>query len=275
MLNVSIHDRGFHKMCKYLLSHMLGHEYKASKFDKAIIALGSTENHGDHLPFATDTIIAQRIAEEVAMRVNELLLLPALPYGMSEYYSAFPLTISLRSETLIAVLKDILKSLLKHGIKKLIIVNGHDGNIPSIEIATREFRAVHPEMKIAVLEAWWITASQLLPKETFEVWDGLGHGGEGETSLMLALKPELVSIKHAKDVVPDLPVHIQIKWTFDELTSYGVTGAPSKATKEKGEKLREALVNLLVSFIKEMDAKDWSYGEKLDALRKTTKKNKQ
>lgn len=248
-------------MNKYLLSHMLGYEYKTSKFDKAILALGSTENHGDHLPFATDTILAQLLAEEVAMKVDGLLVLPTLPYGMSEHYSTFPLTISLSSETLIAVLKDILKSLLKHGIKKLIIINGHDGNIPSIEIVTREFRVTHPEMKIAVLEAWWIVASQLLPEGTFEVWNGLGHGGEGETSLMLALKPELVSIKYAKDVVPDLPVHVQIKWTFDELTSYGFTGAPSKATKEKGEKLREALVNLLVSFIKEMDAKNWNYGK--------------
>lgn len=246
-------------MRKCLLSRMLGYEYKASKFDKAILALGSTESHGDHLPFATDAILAEQLAEEVAMKVDGLLVLPTLPYGMSEHYSAFPLTISLRSETLIAILKDILNSLLKHGIKKLIIINGHDGNIPSIEIATREFRVNHPEMKIAVLEAWWVTASQLLPKGTFEVWDGLGHGGEGETSLMLALKPELVSIKHAKDVVPDLPIHVQMKWTFDELTPYGVTGAPSKATKEKGEKIRKALVNLLTSFIKEMDAKDWNY----------------
>lgn len=248
-------------MRKYLLSDMLGYEYKASKFDKAILALGSTENHGDHLPFATDAILAEQLAEEVAMKVDGLLVLPTLPYGMSEHYSVFPLTISLRSETLIAILKDILNSLLKHGIKKLIIINGHDGNIPSIEIATREFRVAHPEMKIAVLEAWWVTASQLLPKETFEVWDGLGHGGEGETSLMLALKPELVSIKHAIDVVPDLPIHVQIKWTFDELTHYGVTGAPSKATKEKGEKIRKALVTLLISFIKEMDAKNWNYGK--------------
>lgn len=247
-------------MRKPLLSHILGHEYKASGFDKAILPLGSTERHGDHLPYGTDTFVAQQLAEEVAEKVRGLLVLPPLPYGMSEHYSSFPVSISLESETLIAVLRDVLRSLLKHGIKKLVIINGHDGNIAPIEIATREFRVAHPEMRIAVLEAWWITAGQLVPKGTFEVWEGLGHGGEEETSIMLAMKPELVSMKHARGVVPDLPVHMQIKWTFDELTSYGATGAPERATKEKGERMRKALVQLVVSFIEDMDEKGWSYG---------------
>ena len=112
-------------------------------------------------------------------------------------------------------------------------------------------------MKIAVLEAWWKTASKLLPDETFEVWGGLGHAGEGETSMMLAVAPELVEMSHARGVVLELPLHVEVKWRFEELTPYGVTGDPTKATVEKGRMMRDVLVDLLVSFLREMDSRGW------------------
>jgi len=242
------------------------HEYDKAKFDKAILPVGSTECHGEHLPYGTDAIVAQRLSMEIAKNVGGLLVLPTISYGMSMHYAKFPISITLSSGTLISVLKDVLSSLLNHNIKKLIIINGHDGNIAPIEIVTREFRVIHPEIKICVLEAWWITAGKLLPRGTFAVWDGLGHAGEGETSIMLAMEPELVKMRYAKGVVPDLPAgDVEIKWLFDELTPYGATGGPDKATKEKGEKMVKVLVDHLVTFIKEMDKKDWKYGiEKVD-----------
>ncbi len=242
------------------LENIIGYEGKKVKFDKAILAVGATEYHGEHLPYGTDTIVARRLAEEVAKRVDGLLVLPPIPYGMSLHYASFPIAVTLTSETLISALRDVFSSLIRHGINKLFIVNGHDGNIAPIEVATREFKMEHPEMKICVLEEWWIVAGKLLPRGTFEVWDGLGHAGEGETSIMLAMNPELVEMKYAKGVVPDLPCHIQIKWAFEELTPYGVTGDPTKATKEKGEKMMEALINHTVSFIRNMDKKNWKYG---------------
>ena len=74
---------------------------------------------------------------------------------------------------------------------------------------------------------------------------------------MLAVSPELVEMKRAQGVVPDLPTHIQVKWTFDELTPYAVTGDPTKATAEKGLLMRDALVEILVDFIEKMDRKGW------------------
>jgi len=239
------------------LLRLTGHGLEAGGFDKAVLAVGSTESHGLHLPHGTDTLVTSHIAEAVAERVEGLLVLPALPFGMSAHYSSFPVAISLSTETLIHVLKDVFDSLLKHRITRLLIVNGHDGNIPAIEAATREFRTEHPEMRIAVLEAWWVTAGELVPEGTFEVWDGLGHAGEGETSIMLAVAPELVEMEKARGVVPDLPAHVEVKWMFDELTPYAVTGDPTKATVEKGKLMRDALVDLLVDFIEEMDGKDW------------------
>ena len=244
-------------MSEKRLLRLTGHGLEAGGFDKAVLAVGSTESHGAHLPHGTDTLIAFHLAEAVAERVEGILVLPALPIGMSAHYSSFPIALTLTTETLMRVLREILASLLNHGIKKLLIVNGHDGNIPAIEAATREFRTEHPEMRIAVLEAWWVTAGELLPEGTFEVWDGLGHGGEGETSMMLAVAPELVEMERARGVVPDLPAHVQVKWRFDEVTPYAVSGDPTKATPEKGRLMRDALVDLLVDFIEEMDGRDW------------------
>jgi creatinine amidohydrolase len=247
-------------MSEFRMELLTGRKYREGKFDKAILAVGSAENHGDHLPFGTDTIVSYELALKVAERVPGLLVLPPVTYGMSEHYAHFPLTISLRSETLIAVLKDILRSLLKHGIEKIFILNGHDGNIAPIEIATREIKVENPRAKIAVLEAWWITAGKLLPPDTFQVWNGLGHGGEGETSIMLALHPELVDMEQAKGRVPEsLPEEIQIKWLFHELTPYGASGDPTVATAEKGKRMVEVLVDHIVEFIRRMDEKGWNY----------------
>lgn len=235
------------------LIRMTGYSFRSGGFDKAVLAVGSTEYHGDHLPYGTDTLVAEHLAE----RVDGLFVLPSLPFGMSRHYASFPVALSLSTETLIRVLWEIFESLLKHGLRRLLIINGHDGNVAAIESAAREFRVEHPEMKIAVLEAWWKTAIELLPEETFEVWGGLGHAGEGETSMMLAVAPELVEMSHARGVVPELPLHVEVKWRFEELTPYGVTGDPTKATAEKGRMMRDALVDLLVSFLREMDRCGW------------------
>lgn len=239
------------------LLRLTGRAFKEGRFDKAVLPIGSTEYHGEHLPYGTDALVAEALAGAVAERVEGLLVLPTLPYGMSKHYYHFPVAISLTTKTLMLVLREILQSLHGHGIRRLLIINGHDGNIPAIDAAAREFRADKPEMKIAVLEAWWETAARLLPEGTFEAWGGLGHGGEGETSMALAIAPELVEMEYARGRIPKLPLHVQVKWRFEELTPYGVTGDPTKASAEKGKMMMEALIELLTSFIKEMDERNW------------------
>ena len=239
------------------LLRMTGYLLKENYFDKAVLPLGSIEYHGEHLPFGTDTLVAESLSEAVSQRVEGMLCLPALPFGMSRHYSSFPLSITLSTETQLHVIKELMESLNQQGIRRLLIINGHDGNIPAIEAATREYRVDHPEMKIAVLEAWWVTAAELLPKGTFEAWGGLGHAGEGETSMMLKVAPELVNMSRAKGHIPALPEHVQVKWLFKEITPFGVTGDPTKATSEKGILIWNTLVDYLVNFIEEMDRDNW------------------
>ena len=188
------------------MSHSLlrlkGHEYSERGYDKAVLAVGSTEYHGDHLPYGTDTLVAEHLAHEVAERVEGMVMLPTIPIGMSAHYSSFPVAITLSTETLMHVLTEVYESLVKHGVMRLLIVNGHDGNIPAIDASAWEYRTLHPEFKIAVLEAWWVAAGELVPPDTFEVWGGLGHAGEGETSMMLRVDPGLVDMDRARGVVP-------------------------------------------------------------------------
>jgi creatinine amidohydrolase len=186
-------------------------------------------------------------------------MLPSLPFGMSAHYSSFPLAITLKTETLMRVLSEVFESIRTHGLNRLLIINGHDGNIPAIEAATKEYRISHPDFKIAVLEAWWETAARLVPEDTFEVWGGLGHGGEGETSLMLRIAPTLVDMEKARGVVPNLPSQVKLNWLFKELTPFGATGDPTKATWEKGSLMNDALIYHLVDFIKDMDEKNWEF----------------
>jgi creatinine amidohydrolase len=104
-----------------------------------------------------------------------------------------------------------------------------------------------------------VTAGELLPEDTFEVWEGMGHGGEGETSIALAVVPHLVDLKHAKGMLPDMDTKVKLVWNFSELTDYGATGAPEKATEEKGRKMKEALVDYLVGFVRRMDKQGWRF----------------
>jgi creatinine amidohydrolase len=171
------------------------------------------------------------------------------------------MTISLEPDAMVKVIYDILQTLVSNNISRILIINGHDGNIAPIELASRTVKELNPDVVICCLESWWTLVGQI-DKDLFEFWNGLGHGGEAETSAMLCLRPDLVDMTLApKEVIPKLPDgNIRIYWKFNELTDTGSTGAPRKATAEKGEKIMEILENELLDFIADMDKNKWMYG---------------
>ena len=242
------------------LMKLTSHKVKEGGFDKAILAVGSCEAHGPHLAEGTDTLVSYMLSTRIADRVKGLLVLPPVTVGYSGHYDTFPFTLTLSYDTVTAVVYDILASCIRGGIRKIYIMNGHDGNIAPIEIASRKIKEAFPEARIAVLEQWWAAAGEILPAGTFEVWNGLGHAGEGESSIAYYLYPEWNEPELAKGFVPDrLPRFTQIKWDFSELTSSAATGDPTKATAEKGRKMTEALVDCVVKEIEELDAAGWEY----------------
>ena len=229
----------------------------------AILVFGACENHGDHMPFGSDFIFPMELAKRISSKLDKKnsIILPAIPYGVSLHHNEFQMTMSLEPHTLIMVIEDLFRSIIKNGIRRILIINGHDGNIAPIELAARTIKDKHPEAVISCLEAWWISVGEIT-HGLFEVWHGLGHGGEAETSAMLAVRPDLVHLESApKEIIPKLPTDkIRIYWKFNELTDTGATGAPQKASVVKGQQVLEALVDTIVSFVKDMDNNDWKYG---------------
>jgi creatinine amidohydrolase len=225
----------------------------------AVLIFGACENHGDHMPFGSDFITPFELAKRLAKKYQNLVILPPVPYGVSSHHKDFYMTMSLEPQTMIMVVHDILLSLIYNGIRRILIINGHDGNIAPIELAARSVKENNPEVIISCLESWWELVGKAL-KKTFKVWNGLGHGGEAETSAMLALRPDLVNMKKApRTIVPKLPEDVRIYWKFNELSDTGAAGAPREASIEKGEKIAKALETTLLSFIRKMDRIKWKY----------------
>jgi creatinine amidohydrolase len=161
----------------------------------AIVPLGATEQHGPHLPFATDTLIADALATRLAARLDDAVALPALPLGCSSEHMAFPGTLDLGPATLIAVLTDVLRSLARHGIEEAFVFSAHGGNVATLRDALPALAAVEPGLHVAAaidLDALMAR----LHKEALRLGiapEAAGHhAGEVETSMMLALHPDLV-----------------------------------------------------------------------------------
>ena len=233
---------------------MTAHQVKEANFTKAIISIGSCEAHGQHIAEGCDTLVAYKLSKQIADQVDGMMVIPPITIGYSAHYDSFPFSLTLSYDTTIAVLYDTIESVLRNGINHIFIMNGHDGNIAPIEIASRKIKEKYPDAQIAALTQWWVAAGNLLPKDTFEVWDGLGHAGEGETSIAYWCEPE-----YATCVVPNLPSEVEIKWDFSELTDTAQTGDATKGTAEKGKKMNDVIVEHVVKTLKELDATDWKY----------------
>ncbi|MDB4866185.1 MAG: creatininase family protein [Cohnella sp.] len=234
---------------------------------RAIFGIGACENHGRHLPMGTDRMFPTKVGEEVAKALGDTVVVPTVPYGMSMHYSSIGPCLTLSYDTEVALLREVLESIVNMGILHIFMMNGHDGNIPAIEMAARQVKHKYPDVHIGVLYSWWNLSNTPVAGQ-FEVWNGLGHAGEGETSAMLASRPDLVDVSVAKGRVPEFPYEnqgfIQTIWEFGELTEYGATGDPSKATPEKGQSILGYVVQEIVKYFTDLDRAGGKYGLKLN-----------
>ncbi len=123
--------------------------------DRAVIPLGSTEQHA-YLSLSTDSILAERVAVEAAQPIG-VAVFPVVAYGITPYFMAYPGTISLRVNTYMQIIHDILESLTQHGFKRIVIVNGHGGNTPAQSVCS-EFMRDHPQVRLK-WQDWWNAAT--------------------------------------------------------------------------------------------------------------------
>lgn len=211
------------------------------KASVAVLPIGSFEQHGQHLPLATDTVVACAIADSVASEY-ELLLLPPVAFSCSHEHSGFTGTVSISATTLHQVIGDIVASLELQGIRHLILVNGHGGNY-SLGNVVQEANVSGPRMALFPHREDWEHARKAGGLVTSNHEDM--HGGELETSILLHVAPEQVRAGYeGDDWVADERTHLHLLGMAG-YTQSGLIGRPSLADPEKG---RLALVDLTRSF---------------------------
>ncbi|MFD9062315.1 creatininase family protein [Kitasatospora purpeofusca] len=202
----------------------------------AVLPVGSFEQHGTHLPLSTDTLVACTIAEAIA-RAYGLFLLPPITIACSQEHAAWPGTVSIRAQTLIAVVSDIAASLRASGVEHLVVVNGHGGNYVLANVV-QESNTAGPRMALFPRREDWAAARSAAGLESTAHEDM--HAGEIETSLLMYQWPELVGAGHATaDHVAERP-HLLVLG-LQASTASGVVGRPSLGTPQKGEAVLRAL----------------------------------
>jgi len=200
-----------------------------------LVPVGATEQHGPHLPTATDTIIATGICEAASARTGAPVL-PAIPVGASYGHgTVMPGTLSLTPELLAALARQWAEWAATSGLCRLVFVNAHFGNAASLGIATDHLRLFRPDLRVAAVD-WW-TLDPTVAAESVLDGDDL-HANRSETSVMLVLAPELVHVDRLRDSDdPDRTADLVFRYTAPALSTNGVTGRPSEATVELGRRL--------------------------------------
>lgn len=213
----------------------------------AVLPIGSFEQHGDHLPLATDTMIASAVAQRVA-DASGFMLLPPITISCSHEHSAWPGTVSITATTLTLIVDDIRKSLALHGVDRLVVVNGHGGNYVLSNIVQQgNAESASPCMALYPGRDEWTEARTAAGISTTNSSDM--HAGELETSILLGIAPDVVrnSYRNA-DHTADYRPHLLVVGVGGYSKS-GVIGRPSLATPEKGLAVLDSLTEQFGKFL--------------------------
>ncbi|MFC7229198.1 creatininase family protein [Salinirubellus salinus] len=214
--------------------------------DLAILPVGSTEQHGPHAPLGVDFMTAEAIAAQAAQSYDdEVVVAPSVPVGIAEEHRAFDGTLWVTEDSFRDYVGDVLRSLAHSGFDRVVVVNGHGGNTDALaEICMRVSRDGDC---YAVPFTWFDVVDSELP---------LGHGGPVETSVMLAIAPQLIqqdrypeAAEGAGDSFGEFVAGANLAYDFDEFSGSGNLQDPTPASVSEGERLLEAAAESCVELL--------------------------
>ncbi len=232
------------------------HQFTQHVYEVAVLPVGATEAHNRHLPEGQDYLLAGYVARRCCAAAWEqcraVLCLPPIPFGVDCNLMAFPFTVHISQATLYALLRDVVTSLRTHGIRKFVLINGHGGN----EL-TPFIREIQSSSDVHVFASNWWSVGHDQYDEIFEHPDD--HAGELETSVALAMHPELVELDVAGDgaASPFRFEALRRGWVstsrdFARVNDHCGVGDPRRATAEKGKRYLDLVCSRLTAFLVEL-----------------------
>ena len=243
------------------LATMTTVEAAAAVVDSPVVLIpaGAFEQHGPGLPLATDLIRAEAVAGRVADRLDGPAVVgPSIPVGVSPHHLGFAGTLSLRTATFAALVRDYVEGLYRHGWRKILVVTGHGGNDATLATIAQDLLAQRPDLQFAWTPLTPLAAEVVAAAGPPEV---SGHSGAAETAQMLAVAPDLV---HTDRLAPGTtrlaeldPLAAlarraggpRLAVGYDRLSGNGVLGDPRRADPEHGEAIVEAVVTRITDFV--------------------------
>jgi len=222
-----------------------------------VIPVAALEQHGHHMPLFTDSLLLGEVIRRVSeANQGNVLFAPLMWLGNSEHHLDFPGTMTASPRVYLDLLKDMVENFLFHGFRRVVLVNGHGGNIVPMQQALFEVRQRHREREDLLLLAitYWTLGAK--PKQTNGsfVQSQMGHACEWETSMMLRIRPELVGDYRAAASIaqeePFAPAHRA--WITKDRSTPGHIGHPADATAEKGEILFQLFSADLLNYLKRL-----------------------
>ncbi|MDI3340773.1 MAG: creatininase family protein [Sphaerobacter sp.] len=223
-----------------------------------VAAAGSMEQHGPHLPFQTDTLLGTVLAEAVAARLDNVLVGPTIPFGVSDHHMAFPGTITLDVPTFQAVVRQYVASLAQHGFTAVLVIPSHGGNFGPL-------RALEEETGGRIGGARFLPYTDLMAflrvMEEAAAVDGItpqvagAHAGEAETSMVLASRPDLVDMSQAAEgfvgTFDDAAARLIFERGMTALTANGILGDARPAAAARGQRYIASLADMLADYFRE------------------------
>lgn len=248
-------------------SHLTSEQFAKLNKEKAmvIIPIGAIEQHGAHLPVGTDSIILETMLAKLVERnfaEETVIVAPLIPIGKSNEHMKFSGSLALSTQTVYTLIEDLATSFKQHGFTRIMLMNSHGGNTDLLNVISRDLRIKH-EVEVYVFDWWFTTFWKDILEELQESGAyGVFHACELETSLMLAIAPSLVDMSKAVDETPPPSLatneHISVLgpimfgWASQDISTSGVIGTPSKASKIKGEKFLQYAVDKLEKMLKQV-----------------------